>query len=194
MKKLLLLVAVLMLSIPLLVSAKMKAPGVLDTEDIITGEGLAKYKVIGVKPFTSANIEMNNVDDEEKVKLKRELEEYQKTHAKTLKNDLVDKGYDAFIIEADSTGNGRAEMVVEGEFVSINLGSAAARFIFGFGAGQVGIETKGQLVDAKTGDALAKFQHETTSGLDGGFDKWQMIDRESADNADDIAEFIYKLK
>lgn len=194
MKKLLLLVAVLILSMPLLVSAKMKAPGVLDNEDIITGEGLAKYKVIGVKPFTTENIEMNSVDDDEKVKLKRELEEYQRTHAKTLKNDLLDKGYDAFIIEADSTDNGRAEMVVEGEFVSINLGSAAARFIFGFGAGQVGIETKGKLVDAKTGDVLANFQHETTSGLNGGFDKWQMIDRESADNADDIAEFIEKLK
>lgn len=193
MKTLLALVAVLILSMPVISHAGMKAPGILDDEDVITTEGLAKYKAIGIKIFTTDNIEYNNVDDEEMTKMKRELRDYQDTLAKTLRNNLEDSGFKAFIIN-DDEGAGNADMVVEGEFTSINLGSAAARIIFGFGAGQVGIETKGQVVDAKTGDVLAKFKHETTSGLDGSLDKWQMINREAADNADDITEFIVKLK
>lgn len=192
MKKFLVFAAMLLLLIPAVSNSK-SSPDVLDKEDVKTSEGLAKYKVVGIREFSFEDMSYDNVDDDEKRQLKREMPEYQRDLARALKDELEDAGFDAYIIKDDGDES-RADMIIEGEFTTINLGSAAARFIFGFGAGQCGVATKGKLVDAKSGDVLASFEHETTSGLDDRYDKYQMVGREVDDMAADIGEFVDKLR
>jgi hypothetical protein len=192
MKKLIISLIALMLVIPVSSFAKLKAPDVLDKEKIMTDESLSKYKSIGVKIFSTEGIEYESVDDEEMVKMKHFLKECQEKLAKTIKNDLEDNGVKAFVIDEDGGKAGKADMIIEGKITKINLGSAAGRIIFGFGAGQAGLTVEGELKDGKSGDTLVKFEHENTSGLGSG-DKWSLVSHEAEDLGDKIAEFIKKL-
>ncbi len=192
MKKMLLIMAVVALLTPINALAGMKAPGVLDKEDVMTDESLAKYKSIGIKMFTTDNIEYNNVDSDEKRQLKNYFKDWQKLLARTIKNELNGGNVTAFIIDPDGKNADKADMIIEGEFTQVNMGSAFSRVFWGFGAGQAGITVKGKLVDAKTGKVLATFQHESTSGLQNG-DKWQMVENRVEATGDKIVEFVQKL-
>ena len=192
MKKMLLIMAVVALLTPINALAGMKAPGVLDKEDVMTDESLAKYKSIGIKVFTTDNIEYNNVDSDEKRQLKNYFKDWQKLLARTIKNELNGGNVTAFIIDPDGKNADKADMIIEGEFTQVNMGSAFSRVFWGFGAGQAGITVKGKLVDAKTGKVLATFQHESTSGLQNG-DKWQMVENRVEATGDKIVEFVQKL-
>ncbi len=192
MKKMLLIMAVVALLTPINALAGMKAPGVLDKEDVMTDESLAKYKSIGIKIFTTDNVEYNNVDSDEKRQLKNYFKDWQKLLARTIKNELNGGNVTAFIIDPDGKNADKADMIIEGEFTQVNMGSAFSRVFWGFGAGQAGVTVKGKLVDAKTGKVLATFQHESTSGLQNG-DKWQMVENRVAATGDKIAEFVQKL-
>jgi Domain of unknown function (DUF4410) len=192
MKKILLIMAVVALLIPINALARMSAPGVLDKEDVMTDESLAKYKSIGIKIFTTDNIEYNNVDDNEKRELKNYLKDWQDLLARTMKNELNGDRVTAFIIDPDGKNADKADMIIEGEFSQVNMGSAFSRMFWGMGAGQAGITVKGKLIDAKTGNVLATFQHESTSGLQGG-DKWQLVENRVQATGDKISEFVQKL-
>ncbi|HLB25278.1 MAG TPA: DUF4410 domain-containing protein [Nitrospirota bacterium] len=192
MKRFLAVTVSALILIPTFALAKLNAPDVMDTEKIITEESLAKYKNVGVRIFSTDGIDYSNVDDEEMKKMKRFMKDCQEKLAKTIKNNLEDEGVNAFVIEEDADA-GKADMVVEGKFTKIDLGSAVGRIMWGWGAGQAGLTVEGRLVDAKSGDALAKFEHENTSGLGDG-EKWSLILREAQDLGDKIAEFIVKLR
>ncbi len=192
MKKMLLIMAVVALLTPINALAGMKAPGVLDKENVMTDESLAKYKSIGIKIFTTDNIKYNNVDKDEKRQLKNYLKDWQKLLANTIKNELNGGNVTAFIIDSDGKNADKADMIIEGEFTQVNMGSAFSRVFWGFGAGQAGITVKGKLVDAKTGKVLATFRHESTSGLQNG-DKWQMVESRVGATGDKIVEFVQKL-
>jgi len=180
------------LMVPVVSLAKVKAPDVLDDETIITETPLTGKEVIGVRLFTTDDVEYENVDDEEMKKMKRELKDYQKTLAKDTRDSLEDYGFKAVVLNGDSTGN--ADIIIEGKITMVNLGSTASRIIFGFGAGQCGIGVAGSLVDAKSGNKLAEFEHESTSGMEERYDKWGMVEKEVHEMGDDLAEFVDKLK
>lgn len=192
MKRLFLLFMFVALAAPAVSHAALPAPDVLDDESIMTDKPIPKDAVIGVRPFSIDDVEYENVDDEEMRKMKREIKDYQELLAKSLRDNLEDYGFKAVILEGEGTG--KADVVIEGRITMVNLGSAVGRIMFGFGAGQCGIGVEGSLVNAKGGDTLAKFEHESTSGLESGFDKWQMVDKEVREMADDIAEFVDKLR
>jgi hypothetical protein len=194
MKNLLILLLMVAILIPVNALAKMKAPGVLDTEKILTEESLSKYKAIGVKLFSTENVKYENVDDEEMKKMKRTLKDCQEKLAMTTVNDLKDAGINAFLIDEEGKNADKADMIIEGRITQINLGSGVARFFVGFGAGSAGLSVEGELKDAKTGDPLAKFEHENTSGLRETHDKWEMVLHESQDLGDKLAEFVQKLR
>ena len=134
MKKIILVLAALMLLIPQISLAKLKAPDVLDTEKIMTDDSLSKYKTVGIKIFTTDDVEYSNVDDDEKKNMKRFLKDAQEKLAKTIKNNLEDDGIHAVILD-DEKGNGNADLIIEGRFKEVNLGNAVMRFGWGFGAG-----------------------------------------------------------
>jgi Domain of unknown function (DUF4410) len=191
-KKVLALFMFVSLLVPVVSFAKVKAPDVLDDETIITETPLTGKEVIGIRPFAIDDVDYQSVDDEEMKKMKHEIKDYQKTLAKDIKNNLEDYGYKAVILNDEDKGN--ADIIMEGKISMVNLGSTAARVIFGFGAGQCGIGVKGSLVNAKNGDKLAEFEHESTSGMDERYDKWGMVEKEVHEMADDLAEFVDKLK
>lgn len=192
MKKALAFFLFVSLMVPVVSLAKVKAPDVLDDETIITETPLTGKEVIGVRLFTTDDVEYENVDDEEMKKMKRELKDYQKTLAKDTRDSLEDYGFKAVVLNGDSTGN--ADIIIEGKITMVNLGSTASRIIFGFGAGQCGIGVAGSLVDAKSGNKLAEFEHESTSGMEERYDKWGMVEKEVHEMGDDLAEFVDKLK
>lgn len=192
MKKMLLIMAVVALLIPINALAGSRGPGVLDKENVKTDESLSKYKSIGIKIFSTDNIEYNNVDNEEKRELKNYLGDWQESLAKTMKNELNGDRVSAFIIDSDGKNAGKADMIIEGEFTQVNMGSAFSRMFWGMGAGQAGITVKGKLIDAKTGKELATFEHESTSGLQGG-DKWSLVGNRVQATGDKISEFVEKL-
>ncbi|MGC2423744.1 MAG: DUF4410 domain-containing protein [Nitrospirota bacterium] len=192
MKKMLLIMAVVALLIPINGLARMSAPGVLDKEDVMTDESLSKYRTIGIKLFSTDNVEYNNVDDEEKRELKNYLKDWQEMLARTMKNELNGDRVTAFIIDPDGKNADKADMIIEGEFSQVNMGSTFSRMFWGMGAGQAGITVKGKLIDAKTGKELATFQHESTSGLQGG-DKWALVENRVKATGDKISEFVEKL-
>ncbi len=192
MKRMLLIMSVVALLIPINALAGMRAPGVLDKENIITDESLSKYKSIGIKLFSTDNIEYNNVDSDEKRQLKNYLKDWQKLLARTMKNELNGDRVTAFIIDPDGKNADKADMIIDGEFSQVNMGSAFSRMFWGMGAGQAGITVKGKLIDAKTGKELATFEHESTSGLQGG-DKWSLVENRVQATGDKISEFVQKL-
>jgi hypothetical protein len=192
MKKMVVLLFAFVIMLPMLSFAGLKAPDVLDDETINTDTPISKNAVIGVRPFSADDVEYENVDDEEMSRMKKELKGYRKVLTDRLVNSLQGYGFKAVALKG--SGNGNADIIIEGKIVMVNLGSTAARVIFGFGMGQCGIGVEGSLVDAKTGEALAKFEHESTSGLDEQFNKWQMVEKEVREASDDIAEFVDKLK
>jgi hypothetical protein len=192
MKKMLLIIAFVALLIPINALARMSGPGVLDKENIMTDESLSKYKSIGIKLFSTDNVEYNNVDDEEKRLLKNYLKDWQESLAKTMKNELNGDRVKAFIIDPDGKNAGKADMIIDGEFSQVNMGSTFSRMFWGMGAGQAGITVKGKLIDAKTGKELATFEHESTSGLQGG-DKWSLVGNRVQATGDKISEFVEKL-
>lgn len=192
MKKLLILLAIVAVLMPLSALSKIKAPDVLDKEDIKTDESLSKYKSIGIKIFSTEGIDYKNTDDEEKRQLKNYLKDWQGILAKSLKNELNGDTVKAFVIDEDGKNADQADMIIDGNFSEVNMGSAFNRIFWGFGAGQAGITVKGKLIDAKTGKELATFQHESTSGLQGG-DKYQLVEGRVKATADKIAEFVQKL-
>jgi len=193
MKKFIISLVALMLIIPSISLAKMKAPDVLDTEKILTDESLSKYKSVGVKMFAIDDIKYENVDDEEMKQLKHHIKDWQEKLAKTVARNLEDDGINAFVIKEDGSNAGKADMIVDGSITKIDLGSAVGRIMWGWGAGQAGIEVKGELKDAKSGDALVKFEHENSSGLGDG-EKWSLLEREVSDLGDKLSEFIEKLR
>jgi uncharacterized protein (DUF342 family) len=192
MKKMLLILAVAALLIPINSLARMSAPGVLDKENVMTDESLSKYKSIGIKIFSTDNIEYNNVNDDEKRQLKNYLKDWQDLLARTMKNELSGDRVTAYIIDPDGKNADKADMIIDGEFSQVNMGSAFSRIFWGMGAGQAGITVKGKLIDAKTGKELATFEHESTSGLQGG-DKWQLVGNRVQATGDKISEFVQKL-
>ena len=192
MNKLVISLTMIIMLIPAASFAKPKAPGVLDDEKIITNESLSKYKTVGVEVFSIDDVKYDNVDDQEKMEMKRHLKEWRRKLARTIADDLKDSGVNAFVIE-DSKDTGKADMVIEGSITKVNLGSAGARVFFGWGAGQAGLDVKGELKDAKSGDSLAKFGHSNTSGLKNG-EKWDLVSHEVDDLGDKIAEFVIKLR
>ncbi|MHB8174138.1 MAG: DUF4410 domain-containing protein [Nitrospirota bacterium] len=192
MKRMLLIMSVVALLIPINALAGMRAPGVLDKENIITDESLSKYKSIGIKLFSTDNIEYNNVDSDEKRQLKNYLKDWQKLLARTMKNELNGDRVTAFIIDPDGKNADKADMIIDGEFSQVNMGSTFSRMFWGMGAGQAGITVKGKLIDAKTGKELATFEHESTSGLQGG-DKWSLVENRVQATGDKISEFVQKL-
>ncbi len=192
MKKMLLIMAVVALLIPINALAGSRGPGVLDKENIKTDESLSKYKSIGIKIFSTENVEYNNVDDEEKRELKNYLRDWQEMLARTMKNELNGDRVTAFIIDPDGRNADKADMIIEGEFSQVNMGSTFSRMFWGMGAGQAGVTVKGKLIDARTGKELATFEHESTSGLQGG-DKWALVENRVKATGDKIAEFVEKL-
>ena len=191
MRKFIVVLASVLLLLPVVSMAKLKAPDVLDKEKIKTDEGIGKDEVIGVKPFNYDDVSYDNVDDEEMKKMKRVLPEIQEKLAKSIKFAIEDRGFDAFVI-SENKGADKADLILEGEITKVNLGSAAARFWVGMGAGQAGITVTGRIKDAKTGDVLFEFEHENTSGLSGG-EKWTMVLHEAEDLGDKIGDFVKKL-
>jgi len=192
MKKALLAFVMLALVIPAVSFAGMVAPDVMDDETINMDSGFGKYKTIAVRKFNMDNVEFENVDEEEEPKLKRKLDGYQKSLAEDTAANLKRLGYNARVIgEKESPGN--ADVVLEGEFTMINLGSAVARIMWGFGSGQAGIGVEAKFVEVKSGNVLAEIEHENTSGLGDG-DKWWLIQNEVEDMADKFAEFVDELK
>ena len=83
MKKMLLIMAVVALLIPINALAGSSGPGVLDKENVKTDKSLSKYKSIGIKIFSTENVEYNNVNDEEKRELKNYLRDWQEMLART---------------------------------------------------------------------------------------------------------------
>lgn len=190
MRKTAVLLFVFAVMLPVISFAALSEPDVLDDESITTDTPISKNTVIGIRQFSTDDVEYENVDDEEMHHMKKELKGYQRHLAERLKDSLEDYGFKAVILK--DKGNGNAGVIIEGKITMVNLGSAVGRIMFGFGAGQCGIGAKGKLVD-KGGSELASFEHESTSGLESGFDKWQMVDKETREMADDIAEFVDKL-
>jgi len=192
MKKALYVVMLLVLLVPSVSFAGLKAPDVMDDETVNMDKGFSSYKTIAVRKFSIDDIDYQNVDDDEMKKLKHKVKEYQEDLARDTANDLEDLGYKTRVIgEKDDPGD--ADVVLEGEFTMVDLGSAVARIMWGMGAGQAGIGVKAKFVDVKTGDTLAEIEHENTSGLGDG-DKWTLIQHEVQDMADKFAEFVDDLK
>lgn len=190
MRKTAVLLFVFAVMLPMISYAALSAPDVLDDESIITDKPIPKGTVIGVRLFSTDDVEYENVDDEEMHKMKSQLKNYRKILAERIKDSLEGYGFKAVILK--DSGNGNAGVVIEGKITMVNLGSAVGRIMFGWGAGQCGIGAEGKLVD-KGGNDLAKFEHESTSGLESGFDKWQMVEKETREMGDDLAEFVDKL-
>jgi len=196
MKKLVMfaLMAVFLVALPVSSLAKLKAPDVLDKEKIKTDESLSRYESVGVKISSSEDIEYENVDDDEKSKMKGFLKDCKKKMARAIVRNLDEDGVKAFVIGGDDEeGSGKADMVIEVSITKVNMGSAVGRAFWGWGAGQAGLSVKGKLVDVKSGDSLAEFEHENTSGLGDGY-KWDLVMREAEDVGDKIAEFVHKLR
>lgn len=192
MKKAILALVMFTVMAPAVSFAGMSAPDVMDDETINMDSGFGKYKVIAVRKFGMDDVSLENVDEEEEPRLKRNLDNYQKDLAENTAKNLKRLGFTTRVIgENDSPGN--ADVVLEGDFTMIDLGSAVARIMWGMGAGQAGIAVEGKFVDVKSGDVLAEFEHENTSGLGSG-DKWWLIQNEIEDMADKLAEFVDKLK
>jgi len=189
MKKLLLLVLIAVLAVPAVSFAKS-----LDDEKVLTDKSLHGYKSIGIKLFSTDDVEYKNVDDEEMRRMKSFKEDVQEKLAKTLVRNLKDDDINAFIIDPDGKNAGKADMIIEGRITEINLGSAATRWFVGLGAGGAGLTVKGELKDAKTGETLAKFEHENSSGLRDTHDKWEMVLHEAQDLGDKLTEFVQKLR
>lgn len=192
MKKLLLLLIFLSLLFPSIALSGLKPPGVLEEEDVVTDERLGRYKVVGVRLFSTDEVEYENVDGSELKRLLKRLPDYQKLLARTIRRGLKDFGFDALIIENGKDAD-KADMILEGKITSVDLGNAATRVVF-FVTGNIGLSVEGRLVDAKTGNELAKFSHESSSGLDESFDKWQMLSREVGEMGEDIAEFTGRMR
>ncbi|MGA2192183.1 MAG: DUF4410 domain-containing protein [Nitrospirota bacterium] len=193
MKKLFLIFALIALLVPAGSIARMKAPDVLDHEDIKTDESLSKYKSIGIKMFSADDVELKNVDDEEKRQLKNYLPDWREKLAKTIKNELNGDNFKAFVINDEGKNAGDADLILEGKITEINLGSQFSRVFWGFGAGQSGLTVKGKLIDARTGKELATFEHENSSAMKSG-DKWSLMEGEVSDLGNKIAKFIDKLR
>jgi len=192
MKNVLYVAMLFVLLVPSVSFAGLKAPDVMDDETINMDEGFGKYKTIAVRKFSIDDVDFENVDEEEEPKLKRNLKGYQKDLAKFTADDLANLGFKTRVI-GENEDPGNADVVLEGKFTMIDLGSAVARIMWGMGAGQAGIGVEAKFVDVKTGKTLAEIEHENTSGLGDG-DKWWLIQNEVQDMADKFAEFVKDLK
>ncbi len=119
MKKMLLIMAVVALLIPVNALAGSSGPGVLDKENVMTDKSLAKYKSIGIKIFSTDNIEYNNVDDEEKQRDEGLPEGTGRRCSQgPVKNELNGDRVTAFIIDPDGKNAGKADMIIEGRVIA----------------------------------------------------------------------------
>ncbi len=190
MKKFLFLVLTAVIAVPSLSFA-----GSLDHTKVLTDKSLKDYKSIGVKLFSTDNINYDNVNRDEMRRMKGGfLERVQKRLSKTVVSDLKGDGINAFLIDKDGKNADKADMIIEGEITKIDLGSAVTRLFVGWGAGGVNVSVKGDIKDAKTGEVLAKFRHSNSSGLRNTNDKWEMVLHEAQDLGDKLTDFVEKLR
>jgi hypothetical protein len=93
-------------------------------------------------------------------------------------------------VVADASDVPPGALVVEGEFVMINPGSRAKRYLVGYGAGASGVGVAGRVTDA-SGTILAEFRHRKHSAIGlGGGDYVKFMSDDTQDVGRDLARFL----
>lgn len=193
MKKQLLTVLVslvLMFSLSYAQERTLSKPGVLDSEEILTGQPLSKYKTVMIRDFSFEGTRYDRFN-------KEEMERFSSLRSSLislLSEEFVRKLKAENLFEKVQRGGEPAQdaIILEGQFIKIDAGNRALKFWVGFGAGKSTVEVKGRLIEAATGKELALFVQDRHSPADLS-DLEAVLSSDTKNLAQDLAKFIIKL-
>jgi hypothetical protein len=165
-------------------------PGVLDSEEILTGQPLSRYKTVIIRDFGFEKTRYENFNKEEMERftpLKPSL-------VSLLSDEFVRKLKAENLFEKVERGGEPSQdaIVLEGQFTKIDAGNRALKFWVGFGAGKSTVEVKGRLIEAATGRELALFIQDRHSPASMS-DLEAVLSSDTKNLAQDLAKFIVKL-
>lgn len=118
------------------------------------------YGTIVVVPFDTDDVELPKKDDNTYEPVKEVLGSVTEPFAEAL-----GKHTGAKVTLDQKPGKGAGTLIVRGKVLEMDLGSKAARYFAGFGAGAARAKITGEIVDAKTKAVLVTFTQERRSGV-----------------------------
>lgn len=199
MKKILLLSALLLVSLPLLARDKPAptAPGSykgwgpdIDEIEIVKTFKTADYDKIVVQHFDTSKVPVPDQKEKWYGTLKMALSSYDDAFLEAFQKELKAK---AAVEQSAKPVKTAKTLIVRGTVLELDPGSRAGRYFGGFGAGAAGTKITGEIVDAKSGAVLARFTQARRSGgtfkLAGGSDLEVMRDAVHA-TAKDVAHIL----
>lgn len=136
-------------------NAPLEAPGDLAYEQLNTKTRFRQYNSVGIRPFSAEGAIYLNTDPSEQA----EMDAFAKTAGEDIAagflGEMKDNYYKSFGVVKDDADANNYDLVIDGTFIQMDRGNAAARF-WGVG-GAVTVTVKGRMTETATGKVVVNF-------------------------------------
>ncbi len=136
-------------------NAPLEAPGDLAYEQLNTKERFRKYASIGIRPFSTEGAIYLNTDPGEEA----EMHAFARTAGDNIVSGFLSEMKDnyckSFGVVRDDADAQNYDLIIDGSFIQMDRGNAAARF-WGVG-GAVTVTVKGTMTETATGKVVVNF-------------------------------------